>query len=501
MLQSLIRNVLFMPPNDPTQAYTESLEIPVASDFQPEPPILSQPKFGINAPISEERLGSLAHINENGQPDKLFFVIRNTQSWSSIREHRIPCLFVHYDPMDKHVSRRMYPTLLFCHGNAEDIGSYSYMLRQMSINFRANIMIFDYAGYGLHSIRSPSVDDTLEDAMSVYNCLWSNLSVPADRTIIFGRSLGSGPACHVAERLSVSHNHIGGLILLSGFKSAVKSKLDIWFPGDVFTNYLLAPNISCPTLILHGDQDLVIPFQNSIDMAELMGGRRELISLRDVGHNFSFVSTAGTYGRHSITLTGNYRRFFGLCQFQLINNLSMRFIARFNGSKTYSMLRFHATDNPLDDTLILFMADVHATSSSWLKANLLVASLRRKLMGEDSDQRAIVLEEISDIKVLNESNLIFSQQAVELNNVSLNDCIARLYFYDDYFDSNKYTTPYGQMMTQASSSTQPLLSSNDTIFSKSMDSIQENFLDKITRDEHNNPITAEMVYGKIVEFL
>ena len=52
-------------------------------------------------------------------------------------------------PIRYYVKNKNLPTMLICHGNAEDIGqSNPYTL---SNEFDSNICLFDYAGYGLHS--------------------------------------------------------------------------------------------------------------------------------------------------------------------------------------------------------------------------------------------------------------------------------------------------------------------------------------------------------------
>jgi hypothetical protein len=70
--------------------------------------------------------------------------------------------------------------------------------------------------------------------------------------IIFGRSMGSGPATYLA-----SEHKPGGLILMSPYtsiKNVVKSKVK-WLSFLVakhFDNKKLMKKVTCPTFIVHG---------------------------------------------------------------------------------------------------------------------------------------------------------------------------------------------------------------------------------------------------------
>ena len=77
--------------------------------------------------------------------------------------------------------------------------------------------------------------------------------------MIFGRSLGGGPALEVAKRLPIA-----GLILESAFLSAyrVTTRWPI-FLGDRFNNLGKIRGVTCPTLIIHGRDDRVIPFYHA----------------------------------------------------------------------------------------------------------------------------------------------------------------------------------------------------------------------------------------------
>lgn len=72
-------------------------------------------------------------------------------------------------------------------------------------------MIYDHNQF---SPFDTNEDNILEDALYVYDYVNQVLGVEEQNIIIFGRSMGSGPACHVAAKRKP-----GCLLLMSAFKS------------------------------------------------------------------------------------------------------------------------------------------------------------------------------------------------------------------------------------------------------------------------------------------
>ena len=55
----------------------------------------------------------------------------------------------------------------------------------------------EYIGYGIYP-GSPTAERLLEDAIIVYDFLIKEIKVPESNIIIFGRSIGTGPATWLA---------------------------------------------------------------------------------------------------------------------------------------------------------------------------------------------------------------------------------------------------------------------------------------------------------------
>lgn len=170
-------------------------------------------------------------------------------------------------------------TLLYSHGNAEDIG---YIIPELEFLRQAGFAVFayDYRGYGL-STGTPSVKGACVDILTAYRYLRDNLGVPARQIVLYGRSVGGGPSVHLA-----ASQPVGGVILQSTFTSAfvVVTKVPL-LPFDRFRNLALIDRIGCPLLVMHGRRDGVVPFSHSLRLYARAAAPKRSLWLDDVGHN------------------------------------------------------------------------------------------------------------------------------------------------------------------------------------------------------------------------
>jgi fermentation-respiration switch protein FrsA (DUF1100 family) len=170
-------------------------------------------------------------------------------------------------------------TLLVSHGNAEDLGDDRYWLQDLH---RAGFGVFayDYAGYGT-SEGKPSEKAAYEDEEAAYDYLTAALGVHADHVIIFGRSVGTGPAVELAARKPAA-----ALILQSPFLSAfrVLTRIPI-LPFDRFPNYKRIGQVHCPVLIMHGVADRVIPVWHGQRLYDLANQPKDHFWVTGGDHN------------------------------------------------------------------------------------------------------------------------------------------------------------------------------------------------------------------------
>lgn len=70
----------------------------------------------------------------------------------------------------------------------------------------------------------------------------------------YGRSLGSGPTCQLAEELAADGVELGGIMLQSPLASAFRVAFNFRFtmPGDLFPNIDRIKSVACAVFIVHG---------------------------------------------------------------------------------------------------------------------------------------------------------------------------------------------------------------------------------------------------------
>ncbi len=180
-------------------------------------------------------------------------------------------------------------TILFSHGNAEDIGTIEPFILRLRENGFA-VLVYDYHGYGT-SEGSPSEYNTYRDIDAAYEYLIEARKIPAERIILHGRSLGGGAAVDLASR-----EPVGGLILESTFTSASRVLTNIRiFPFDKFENINKIATVNCPVLVIHGKKDWTIPFHHGEKLFAAAKEPKASLWIDNAGHNNLFNTASGPY--------------------------------------------------------------------------------------------------------------------------------------------------------------------------------------------------------------
>lgn len=144
-------------------------------------------------------------------------------------------------------------TILYLHGNYEDLGSLADYVPQF-LQAGYAVFAFDYRRYGL-SEGTPDETNLYADTRLAYDHVRQHLGVPAERILVFGYSLGGAPAIDLAL-----HRPVAGLVLQGAFVSAYRVMTRIpLFPGDKLVNLRKAAHVTCPVLVIHGTDDRTVP--------------------------------------------------------------------------------------------------------------------------------------------------------------------------------------------------------------------------------------------------
>jgi alpha-beta hydrolase superfamily lysophospholipase len=171
-------------------------------------------------------------------------------------------------------------TILYSHGNAEDLGHNREFLNEY-FDEGFSVFAYDYHGYGTSQGR-PTTRNAYRDADAAMRHLVENAKVPLDRIILHGRSLGSGPSLYLAQK----HN-VAGVIIQSGFVTAFRVVTHIpLLPFDKFRNIARIHEVNCPVLIIHGQDDRIIPLWHGKMLFKKAKHPKSSLWLDGVGHNY-----------------------------------------------------------------------------------------------------------------------------------------------------------------------------------------------------------------------
>lgn len=205
----------------------------------------------------------------------------------------------HFVPVEPDISigcrfypvREDAPTILFFHGNGETAPDYDYVApvyRKLGLN----LFVTDYRGYGM-SDGNPTSSTMIRDAHPLFQGFGAFLNEQnfTGKRYVMGRSLGSAPAIEIAYHYP---QELAGLIVESGFASAQNQLQRIGmthllqhYPDPVgFGNDYKISEVTIPTLIIHGEQDEIIPPAEGRTLYDLSGsGQKSALFIPRAGHN------------------------------------------------------------------------------------------------------------------------------------------------------------------------------------------------------------------------
>lgn len=159
--------------------------------------------------------------------------------------------------------------MIYCHGNATDIGLMMSVYWELAKEVGVVVVGVEYAGYGV-STGEARLRNTYADVEAAY-MLALEWGVPADRIIVYGQSIGSGPAMWLANQYPVA-----GVIFHSPFLSGIRvidpepdkccRPSSVFSCFDFYKNIYRVKNVTSPVLIIHGKKDDVVPFQHGQEL-------------------------------------------------------------------------------------------------------------------------------------------------------------------------------------------------------------------------------------------
>jgi len=163
------------------------------------------------------------------------------------------------------------PTLVYFHGNGEDLHDMPGLVREFSAA-GVGVYAIEYPGYGPMSDRAPTEAAVYAAASAALEHLQKRLSVPVSQTVLVGHSLGSGVAAEMARRGAGAR-----MVLISPYTSMVDMARLIapFLPArllvrDRYDTEAKAKELGLPAMVIHGSEDEVIPVAMGKRVAELL---------------------------------------------------------------------------------------------------------------------------------------------------------------------------------------------------------------------------------------
>ncbi len=176
-------------------------------------------------------------------------------------------------------------TLIFCHGNAGNIGDRLekvLLFHQMGFS----VLLVDYRGYGKSQGR-PDEAGIYKDAVAAYDYLLTRPDIDRSRIIGYGESLGGA----VVVDLGTKRN-LAALIIDSSFTNAADMAKTIYpfIPSFLLATKLnsvvKARTVTAPKLFIHSRADEIVPFRLGERLYQAAAEPKEFLELPEGGgHN------------------------------------------------------------------------------------------------------------------------------------------------------------------------------------------------------------------------
>lgn len=186
-------------------------------------------------------------------------------------------------------------TVIHAHGNAANISNH---LPQVAWLPAAgyNLLTFDYRGFG-QSKGSPSLDGVVADTRAAIAAARRQPGVDAQRLVVLGQSLGGATAIRAVAQDSagvkllivdsafdsyrgIAHDAVRGSSLLGVLARMAGASL----PGAGNDPRTAIATLQVPVLILHGEQDRIVPMAHAQRLYEAAREPRTLIQVPNGQH-------------------------------------------------------------------------------------------------------------------------------------------------------------------------------------------------------------------------
>lgn len=195
----------------------------------------------------------------------------------------VPCLLLPYES-----ARFLF---IFFHSNAEDLGRCRWFCQFLRDQFQVHVLGVEYPGYGV-CLGPPTREGVLANAEAALDFATGTLGLPMDQIKVIGRSIGTGPAIHLAAR-----HKVAGLVLVTPFLNIRTLFYDRVGPlsflaDEWFDNEKEILSVVSPTMFIHGRKDQIIPFRHGEVLYKSCIARKLFITPVSMEHNSNLTADA-----------------------------------------------------------------------------------------------------------------------------------------------------------------------------------------------------------------
>lgn len=181
------------------------------------------------------------------------------------------------------------PTLVYFHGNAGNIEIRGYKARPY-LDGGYGLLLVGYRGFGGNA-GSPSEEGFYADGRAALAFLESQ-GVARKDMVVYGESLGSGIAVHMAWEAAGANRPLGAVVLEAPFTAMgdvaqhhyfyLPAK---WLVKDRYDSASKIAAIGVPLLIVHGEADGVVPIKFGRRLFEMAVEPKDAMWISGYGHN------------------------------------------------------------------------------------------------------------------------------------------------------------------------------------------------------------------------
>ncbi len=174
------------------------------------------------------------------------------------------------------------PVHLYFHGNGGSLRHRLERFRALTAD-GSGLVALSYRGYG-GSSGHPTEDGLIIDANAAYD--YATARYPAERIILWGKSLGTGVAVALAADKPVNR-----MILQSPFTSTADiAAARYWYVPvrllmkDQFHSDQRIGKVTAPTLVMHGELDRVVPIALGERLFAMIQAPKKFVRFPGAGH-------------------------------------------------------------------------------------------------------------------------------------------------------------------------------------------------------------------------